>query len=221
MKVAALIPARKHSRRLPEKNWRLIGGHPLWGHAVHHAHGSGVCNPIVVSTDDERIHADLAQYQILTEIFSIEQPRFPQSYNVMLDVVCHADKALLARDHDMDAICLLQPTSPLRTPEDVRLCIERLESHAVDSVVSVTDGEDDILFREGHAGRLERISFPVVRPNGAVYAIKTHVLRRGGYWYGDFAYRYKMPKERSIDIDNELDLEMAQAAWSSLNGPCA
>lgn len=218
MKVAALIPARKQSRRLPQKNWREVGGHPLWGHAVHHAYASQVCDPLVVSTDDELIQVEVRKYQFESSVVVIEQPQFPQSYNVMLDVVRHADGALQHLGINVDAICLLQPTSPLRTPEDVSKCVLMLASPAVESVVSVTEGADDIAFQVRWAGRLEKLP-AIVIPNGAIYAIKTDILRAGGSWYGPHTYAYFMPKERSIDIDNEVDLEMAQAAWGSLNGP--
>lgn len=216
MKIAALIPARKNSRRLPDKNWREVGKRPLWALAADAAVASGVCDPLVISTDDDRItHHGSIKFNAIY----IRQPNFPQTYDVMMEVVKHADKELWSRDIDVDAVCLLQPTSPLRNATDIANCVEILKSRSVDSVVSVTDSENDVVFREGHAGRLERLTFPTVKPNGAVFLIKTVVLRAGGHWYGDHAYRYKMPKERSIDIDNELDLEMAQMAWAKQNGP--
>lgn len=209
MKVAALIPARKHSRRLPQKNWREIDGMPLWEHAVWHAKNSEACELVTVSTDDELIQN---RCQFLG-VDWIHQPSFPQTYNVMLDVVRHADEFTRA-----DAICLLQPTSPLRMASDVAACVAMLDSVAVEAVVSVTEGADDIAFQVRHANRLEKLP-AIVIPNGAIYAIKTDVLRAGGSWYGPHTYAYFMPKERSIDVDNEVDLEMAQAAWGSLYGP--
>jgi CMP-N,N'-diacetyllegionaminic acid synthase len=218
MRVAGLIPARVNSRRLPDKNWREVGGLPLWKHAVVHALGSTVCDVVAISTDCERILGSVCSPLAFARRAAVElivQPRFEQTYNVMLQVVCHADDELCRRGHDMDAIVLLQPTSPLRSPQDVRACVEML-TPSVDSVVSMTDGHDDIAFAVRHAGRLEKLP-KVVVPNGAVYAVKTSVLREGGGWYGDFAHAYMMPKERSIDIDNEMDLEMAQAAWERLS----
>jgi CMP-N,N'-diacetyllegionaminic acid synthase len=212
MTVVGLIPARKNSLRLPEKNWSEIGGLPLWLHAVRHANLSKACDVVAISSDDERIH-----YESRVAVdYHIQQPHFEQTYNVMQLVVKHADEELLKQGCDASIICLLQPTSPLRTPEDVAHCVNRI-SAGVDSVVSVTEGADDIAFQERHAGRLERLG-PIVVPNGAVYAIRTSVLRDGGHWYGPYAYCYRMPKERSIDVDNHMDLEMARLAWRRLNG---
>jgi CMP-N-acetylneuraminic acid synthetase len=135
----------------------------------------------------------------------------------MLDVLKHADNEMWARDIDPEGWVILQPTSPLRTAADVQNCVTLLDCKSVDSVVSVTQGADDIAFQSRHAGRLERIP-DVLVPNGAVFGIRTSVLRDGGYWYGDYAFRYLMPKERSIDIDCELDLEMARLAWERLYG---
>jgi CMP-N-acetylneuraminic acid synthetase len=145
------------------------------------------------------------------------QPKFDQTYNVMRDVLHHADREMWTRDIDPDAWLILQPTSPLRTAQDVQNCVTLLDCKSVDSVVSVTQGADDIAFQARHAGRLERIP-GVLIPNGAIFGIKTSVLRAGGHWYGDHAYSYLMPKERSIDIDCELDLEMARVAWERLYG---
>lgn len=219
MKVAALIPARKHSRRLLDKNWRKVGDKPLWVHAVDHARNSGACHAIALSTDDPPVHLSAVDLSGTQHRFRIEQPQFSQTYNVMLEVVRHADGALLDLNYDAEAICLLQPTSPLRTAKDVAACVDILGGGAWDAVVSVTDAEDDIVFNRRHAGRLERVPPERVRPNGAIYVIRTKVLREGGSWYGDFTHGYVMPKERSIDIDNEVDLEMARAAWGKLNGP--
>lgn len=215
MKVVGLIPARKNSKRLPEKNWSEVGGVSLWIHAVNHARNSGLCNPIAISSDDERIFVGAAMMSV-EPIILIKQPQFEQTYDVMVQVMKHADDELIKLGCDADAICLLQPTSPLRTAIDVAQCIDMLTA-GVDSVVSVTEGEDDIAFHRRHAGRLEHIP-DIVRPNGAVYVIKTSVLRGGGHWYGPYAYSYVMPKERSIDIDNGMDLEMAQVAWERLYG---
>lgn len=219
MRVAALIPARKNSRRIPDKNRCEVGGVPLWRHAVQHAIDSGVIDAILISSDDPAILADAAMFGVRSEvrIWSCHQPQFKQTYDVMRHVVLHGDKELQENfNFDATAICLLQPTSPLRTGDDIARCVGKL-TEGVDSVVSVAEGPDDIAFQIRHAGRLEQIP-PIVVPNGAIYLIKTSVLRAGGHWYGPYAYAYQMPKERSIDIDNEIDLEMAQTAWDSLYG---
>jgi CMP-N,N'-diacetyllegionaminic acid synthase len=205
-KVAALIPARRDSRRLPNKNQREVGGLPLWEHAVKHARG---CEWVVLSTDDDSIIPPAG-------VFKIQQPRFDQTYDVMLEVLRHAAEALWTREVEPDAWIILQPTSPLRTAADVSNCIETLRCGA-DAVVSVTQGADDIAFQARFAGRLERLPNVVV-PNGAIYGVRTSVLKDGGYWYGDHTYGYLMPKGRSIDIDDELDLEMAQLAWDRFHG---
>ena len=216
MKVAALIPARRNSRRLADKNWQQVGSLPLWRHAIEHAKTSAVCDPIVLSTDDDRI---LFGQHDLGGAMTIVQPKFEQTYDVMRQVVAHADTELQRLGHDVEAICLLQPTSPLRIGADVAACVAMLDQRGVESVVSVTEGNDDIVFQVRHANRLEKVPSVVV-PNGAIYCIKTAVLRAGGHWYGDYSYAYPMPKERSIDINTELDLEMARVAWERLLPKC-
>lgn len=203
MKVAALIPARAGSKRLTNKNWAEVAGKPLWLLAVEHAKQSGAIDRIAISTDDEHIllaaKADLAIPRPLS---------LARDDTVMLAVVRHADAAMAAAGWDHDAICILQPTSPLRSPADVAACVDMM-GKGVESVVSVTEAADDVAFVVRHAQRLERLP-PIVVPNGAVYVLSTEALRAGRDWYGPYAYAYRMPKERSIDVDTEVDLRLAR-----------
>lgn len=213
MRVAAVIPARKGSQRLPGKNRADIGGKEMWRHSLEHALASS-CRPVVVSTDDEDIIEQCTHPATITVL----QPKFPQTYNVMQQVLAHADEQLWMRGIDPEAYCLLQPTSPLRLVEDVQACVDAVSnSPSFDAAVSVTEGADDIAFEMRFAGRLERLP-KIVVPNGAVYVVRTKVLRDGGSWYGDHTYGHVMPKERSVDVDTAVDLEVARVTWEKLYG---
>ena len=78
-----------------------------------------------------------------------------------------------------------------------------------DSVISVTEAPSDLAFEVGFAQRLRTVPNIVV-PNGAIYILTKDALDRGETWYSGISYAYSMPKERSLDIDNGIDLEIAR-----------
>lgn len=211
MATVALIPARGGSKRLPKKNLQYVGNHTLVGTAIRTAVESGIFDDVILSTDADDIarHAmghfdDLIIFKRPEELARDETP--------MLPVVRHA---LETYKKEADSIVLLQPTSPFRTSEDVRLAFQLFEEKEADAVVSVTEPEADLVFRVGHAGRM-RADPGVVVPNGAIYILRANALLCGHDWYSGISYAYHMPKERSLDIDTERDLIMAKAAWKHL-----
>ena len=172
--MIALIPARGGSKRIKSKNLRLLAGKPLILHTIECAKKSKYDLRIVVSTDDDSI----AQLSLKNEVEVVRRPwELSQGTALPTTVIRHALNSL---DIDTDIIVLLQCTSPLRLPEDIDNAIGLL-GPAIDSVSSTCNGTE----------------------NGAVYAIKKHMLDRGTL-YG-ITLMYEMPKERSIDINDEAD----------------
>lgn len=206
MRVLGLVPARAASKRLPGKNREALGGVALWRRAVHCALAAGLI-PAVSSDDDEV----LSEARI-RGVFVIPRPAdLARDDTPMLPVVLHAVDTLEDPELDMefDAVAVLQPTSPFRMPEDIWQCIRIMEATNADAVVSVTDAAADMAFRVRHAGRLERLPDMVVE-NGAVYLLRVAALKAGLGFYGGELYSYRMPKDRSLDIDTPLDLEIAR-----------
>ncbi|MEI6171588.1 MAG: acylneuraminate cytidylyltransferase family protein, partial [bacterium] len=142
----------------------------------------------------------------------------------MVDVVLHAVDALSDDRPAFDVVVLLQPTSPLRTSGDIDRAIERLREPGVDGVVSVCPAEHSPLL----AGELPESGSPAefLRPadrvanrqelpvfhrlNGAVYVARIAWLRARRSFVGEGAFAYIMPSERSVDVDSELDLALAE-----------
>lgn len=205
MKVLGLIPARSGSKRLPGKNGELLGGVPLVGHAIFHASMSKVCDVVAVTTDSDK----LAMYAEANGAVAIPRPEELSRGDqpMMLSVVRHALDDL--RPKEFDAVCLLQPTSPFRTPADIRACLDLLLETGGDAVVSVTAAEEALAFQVRHARRLEEVPNVVV-PNGAVFLARTRHLENGGNWFNGQVYGYAMPKDRSLDIDTAQDLQIAR-----------
>ena len=211
MKVLGLIPARGGSVRVPRKNMELLGGMPLVELALLCGIGTIGIDNCAVSTDDQII-ADHVQKRFfdLSEYLIRRPADLAASDTPMLPVVRHAvDHLSTVHRQSFDVVVLLQPTSPFRTSADVEACLAMLQDTGGDAVVSVVDGGDDVAYQVRHAKRLEKIPHVVV-PNGAVYVLRTEALMRGEDWFSGDCYAYKMPKDRSIDIDTPTDLELAR-----------
>jgi N-acylneuraminate cytidylyltransferase len=124
---------------------------------------------------------------------------------------------------DSTMVVLLQPTSPLRTPEDIRSSIQHLVTSDADLAMGVTEVDAGVLkFGRLLDGRFIPISDPehcfanrqtlppVVRPNGAVYAFQAGWFRRNGGFVTTRIAAVSMPPERSIDVDTIQDFERVE-----------
>lgn len=207
MRVLAVIPARGGSKRLPRKNILDLGGKPLLTWTINTAKESGVFDKIIVSTEDDEIGLIAKKENVVWH----PRPKVLSGDNIkMMDVVLDVVLTQEVFENEVyDVIVLLQPTSPFRTAEDIRDSLNLLIKTKGDSVVSVTTAPSDLAFDVGFAQRLRSIPNIVV-PNGALYLITHMALEKDVGWYGDFSYGYEMEKDRSLDIDTELDLDVAR-----------
>ena len=222
--ILGLIPARRGSKGVADKNLRNVGGRPLISYSLDVAISCRALNPIIVSTDDERI-IELARQMGLEVPFT--RPSYLSGDDTpMLPVVQHAlDEVERISHQSPEWICLLQPTAPLRTKEDVEAAIEIARHTDADSVVSVVQvfATHPILMKrirnerllpycieEKEGTRRQDLEPPAFMRNGAIYLLRPEVIRAGSL-LGRSTEPYVMPEERSINIDSELDLELVEA----------
>lgn len=218
--ILGLIPARGGSKGVPRKNIRLVAGKPLIAYSIEAALESGCLNPIIVSTDD----AEIAQ---VSRTFGAEVRMRPPSLagdeTPMIEVVRHVIE-LVERERGLrfDYCVLLQPTAPMRVAEDIQLGVDILIRTGADSVVSVykvSDHHPSRMYRIENdkleplqsepSNRLRQSLPPVYHRNGALYAFQRSLLDRADTLIGADARPYIMPEERSVNIDNEIDLLLA------------
>jgi len=227
----AVVPARGGSKGLPGKNLLEVGGKSLVRRAVEGAAASGCCRRIVCSTDDDAIGAEAIRAG--ADVPFRRPAELADAAATSLAVVLHALQRVEAeRGGPVDMVCLVEPTTPLRSAEDIAAAVHMLTEagSAADSVVSVcevtdahpawlrkiTDGALEPYFGglEEPTRRQDLRMYPVpYRRNGAVYVTRREVLAAGGGLYGTRCLAYVMPPERSINIDSELDLLCARAIW--------
>jgi CMP-N,N'-diacetyllegionaminic acid synthase len=222
--VLALIPARSGSRGLPGKNIRSFHGRPLLHWTIAAARESGIAERIVVSTDDAAM-AEIAQAGG-AEIPFLRPAELARDETPMLDAVLDALTKLEADGWTADAVLLLQPTSPLRRAADIQAAAALLGDF--DAVVSVAPVKQHPhwLQRIDETGRLQPYELapeaacrqelpPVYMLNGAIYLVRTEALRRERTFRPARTRAYVMPPERSVDIDTEIDWQMAELLFSS------
>lgn len=221
--MLCIIPARGGSKGVPRKNIRLLGGRPLIAHTVGHAKAARNVSRVIVSTDSHEI-AEIAQASG-AEIPFLRPPGLSGDEAPARDVYLHA-VAQLGGAEAVPEFVVLQPTSPLRIPLDVDAAIDVFRMRDADAVVSVarpphpvewtlTASDDGILaplFPSGAAtAPRQRYGRSTYVPNGAIFVFATRFIAAAGTYYGARTYLYEMPRERSLDIDDEFDLVVAEA----------
>jgi CMP-N,N'-diacetyllegionaminic acid synthase len=226
--VLGVVPARGGSKGIPHKNLAMLAGRPLLAYTADAVRLSRRLSRCVVSTDDEGI-AEAAR-SLGLEVPFMRPSELACDDTPMLPVLQHAAREVARTGSAIDAVVLLQPTSPLRRAMHIDAAIELLESSGADSVVSVVEVPhqfspmsvmrlDDGRLRPFVDGPLitRRQDKPKVfaRNGPAVLAVRTRVLEAGSL-YGDDCRPLVMTASESIDIDGSDDLAMAE---SMLTGP--
>ena len=134
--VVALIPARMGSKRVPGKNIRVLGGHPLIAYTIAPAVRSGVFDRVIVSTDAEEIAAIARHYG--AEVPFLRPAAMAGDTSPDIEWVEHTLATLRDSGQPYDCFALLRPTSPFRTPDTLRRAWQMfLDDRRVDSLRAV------------------------------------------------------------------------------------
>lgn len=222
-KIVGIIPARGGSKRIPDKNIKDISGKPLIAYTIIEAKKSKYLDRLIVTTDDEKIAKISRSYG--ADVPFIRPKELAKDKSNVIDTLIHAVNYLESEEkYSPDIIVLLEPTSPLRTVEDVDSAIKKhLETNA-DSIVGVVKGDNrhplkakiikdnklvDYLFEEKKIIRSQDLPEVYFR-NGAYYSVKKDVLMSMKTLYGKDTRPYIMSAEKSIDINEELDFKIAE-----------
>jgi len=212
---------------LPGKNLLLLDGVPLIIHTIRAAKESRLLDEFLVSTDDVKI-AEVARSARANVPFLRPSELAGDETPVWLAVRHAVEHWEGIEAHPISAVVLLQPTSPLRTGSDIDACILRFRELDADMCATAVLTHDNPYFNmvEATPG-----FFPFVRPcsplmvnsfrrqdspqvyalNGAVYVVRRSVLGTfdNQFQVSRFAI-VEMPRSRSVDIDSEEDLQLAQ-----------
>lgn len=226
--VVGLVTARGGSKGIPRKNLRLLAGRPLIAWTIEAAKHSRSLRRVIVSTDDAEIAEVGCQWG--AEVPFTRPAELAGDTSPHVGVVLHALDWLAEHEgREPDWVMLLQPTSPLRTAEDIDAAIDLAERNETDAVVGVTEPRHHpfLMHRMDEDGRLSKfmpsdLAYaarqslpPVFATNGAIYLIRSKCLRSTGTLTPEGCHGLVMPATRSLDIDSAEDLALAELVMSS------
>ena len=205
MMILGVIPARGGSKGIVGKNLYPLCDKSLIEYTIEAAQKS-MLSDIILTTDDHKIAERFDNY-------TMRPLELAQDDTPMLPVIQHVLKEY---GKSVDAVMILQPTSPLRTAEDINTAIALFNKSNAECLVSVCNGIHPMksYTMEGKP-LMEQIPYDkhlhgCYTRNGAIF-ITSKKLLDSGRLFDDRPLLYVMPKTRSIDIDDYEDLEMAEA----------
>jgi len=218
--IIAIIPARGGSKRIPKKNIKQLCGKPLIEYTIESALKSRFLDRIIVSTENEeiaKISKDLGAEVIIRpdELALDITPTDDVVQNVL-------EKMKVNQNYFPEIIVLLQPTSPLRTTDDIDNAIEKFKNSKCESLIGVTEYDHSPYWAfEIENGLLKSIfgrkkflrsqELPkLYRPNGSIFITKSDTFVKYRSFYTKHIIPFIMSYERSIDIDNELDFLLSE-----------
>ncbi len=225
--IVGLIPARGGSKGIPKKNIRLVGGKPLIAHTIRAAQKSKFLDAIVLSTDSQEIANVAKKFGLKTD--ALRPTLLATDTAKTLDVVRYELLRLEKKwNKRIDVVVLLQPTAPFRTAKDIdeacRLFFQKKGSSLV-SVCNVGGMHPKVMYTKkgayltpllssgGKAQRRQQFEEVYAR-NGALYISSRKQILEGDWVISKRPLMYEMPRERSFNIDEPLDLEIADRMMS-------
>lgn len=230
-KFIAIITARDGSKRLPNKNILDLAGQPLISWTIEAAKNCDLIQEVVVSTDSMEIKEIAEKYNATVPFLRPEN--LSNDTASSFDVVKHCiDYYKNEENREFEYLILLQPTSPLRTSEDITNAIHLLESKNADAVISICETDhsplwsntvDDNLcldnFLRDEVKNTRSQDLPsYYRINGAIYICKiSEFLKQKTFFLINNIFGYKMSTDTSVDIDTKLDFIVADFLLKEVN----
>jgi len=219
MKILCLIPARKNSLRLPNKNFLNLNKKPLVEWTIILSSKIKYFDKIVVSSDDDKIHRLKKKYP---KIYFLKRPKKISNSNTKMEsVIKHTLKEYEKNGENFDAITILQPTSPLRKIKTIIHAIKKFKKYKPSYLTSISkmnhNQNPKMLFKINNKNILNRLSVPIIKNNknnhyycldgGVIFIFrvpnKKYILKGTASFI-----EVKFPE--NIDIDNNEDFLLAK-----------
>lgn len=227
--VVCVIPARGGSKGLPGKNIKMFCGKPLIAHTIEQARQSKYIDRVIVSTEAEEIAQISLKYG--AEVPFMRPMELAGDSSSTVDVLLHAINWLETVDrYAFDIFLLLHTTTPLRSVEDIDKCVALLVKEKADNVFSVAEAHRNPYFnmveinKNGYAALVKQGNFttrqaaPLVYDmNSSIYVWWKEILKEKKKIFLEKTKIYCMLKERSIDIDDNIDFKIAEIMMAERN----
>lgn len=211
--IAALVPMRHNSERVPGKNYRPFAGRPLYHHVVSSLQACGAISQIVIDTDSPTIQRDCQQH--FPDVVLLERPAHLRAGTTpMNDVLLH-DVAQVEADFYLQT----HSTNPLLSSQTISTAIEQLLSQypVYDSLFSVTRLQtrlwDGLARPVNHNPaillRTQDLP-PIYEENSCIFIFTKETLRQRHNRIGERPLLFEMAAYEAQDIDVELDFKIAE-----------
>jgi CMP-N-acetylneuraminic acid synthetase len=224
MTVLGIVPARGGSKGIPRKNIAFLLGKPLLAYTAEAALSAKLLTTTVLSTEDEEIARVGRECGL--EVPFLRPQELAQDGSPTIPVLQDVVRKLEALGKRYDAVFILQPTSPLRRPEDIDGAVELLERTGADSVISFVDvGEkhparmkfvspdgrvSNPPFAEEYEGQRRQELPKIYLREGSIYLTRRAILMEDNSVQGCDCRAWIIPQERYCNIDTPLDLFIAE-----------
>jgi N-acylneuraminate cytidylyltransferase/CMP-N,N'-diacetyllegionaminic acid synthase len=215
--MIAIVPARGGSKGLPGKNIKDLLGKPMIAYTIEEALKSKYITEVIISTDCTEIEKVALEYGAKSHFLRPEELA-SDTAKAINNYIYTIDRLNNEFGYEIENFVVLQPTSPLRTVEDIDGAIELFKEKNADSVISYTeeyhpiewhkyitkDGKFENIFEEKLLNRQDiRKSY---FPNGAIFVFNYELIKQEKY-YSNNSYAYIMPRFRSVDVDSIADFK--------------
>ena len=205
-RIIGIIIARENSKRLKKKNIKKLWGKPLLAHTIIAAKNSIYLDKVVISTESKNIVKIAKKYKC--EAPFIRPKKLSLDYVSATDVFFHALKKI---KEYFDYAVLLQPTSPLRTAEDIDQSIVKIINENGDSLISVyytkKKNKFAVRVKNNKIYKLKNKNYEVkiYYLNGAIFMCNVLYFMKNKNFYSNKTIPYFMKKKYSVDIDYQKD----------------
>jgi CMP-N-acetylneuraminic acid synthetase len=211
-KIAALVPMRHHSQRVPGKNYRLLVGKPLFHHILETLLAVPEIGEVVVDTDSEPVMQGVRAH--FPQVRLIDRPAHLRADDVPMNAILLHDTAQVPADFYLQT----HSTNPLLRAETVSRAIRAFHAEfpGKDSLFSVTRLQTRLYDQYGKAINHDPRELlqtqalpPVYEENSCMYIFNRSSLEAKGHRIGDHPLMFEIPAEEAWDIDDELDFAVA------------
>ena len=218
MAFLAYVPARKNSKRLKNKNIKLLNGKPLIMHTLYAAQKSKYIKDIYISSDSPNIKRICIKNNF--DFFNFRSKKYASDKTKMFDLIKYEYKKILKKKFNFKYLVLLQPTSPLRKYTDIdRACKLILKNKDADCLVSTTNvnkktESKKVMYSNGKMLsfiKKKNFIFPRLRNGPSILITNKKKLMK--YLVGGKILDFKMSVRKSIDVDTQYDFNIAKMIY--------
>ncbi len=223
-KILGLILARSGSKGIKQKNISKLCGKPLIAWTINSALKSKRLTDVILSTDSATI-AKIGK-KFGADVPFIRPLKFSKDKSPSIDAIEHAIKWLRKKGKNYEFVVLLEPTSPLRDHNDIDLAINKVIKLKAQSLVSVSKAvalHPAYLYKKTKTEKIKPFKTykkkyirrqdiePVYFMEGTIYISKVSTLLKKKTFCHKNTLMYEVPKWKSFEIDDSLDLILVRA----------